>query len=242
MRTWAGVWLIVTVVALVVAEVTLRLVGLGHPVLYELSPEYGYRPRPDQHVERLHGAGVRINNLGLRAVRDWDTTTSNKVLFLGNSVTYGGSYVSDSSLFSERAVAAASGRVSGNGGVNGWGVDNIRGLIVTRGFLPARTYVSVLLEVDFHRGLAQRPPYFSTASPRFALTEALVHLRYQLPELLWPGPALESAPGARQKAEVAVRHLKEIDAFLRAKGRQHLIYISPYEAQLSGGQPRDFFS
>mgnify|MGYP001558315659 CR=1 FL=1 len=81
-------------ILLAVAEFSLRLVfGLGNPVLYCSSPLFGYRLQPNQFVHR-RGAEIRVNNLGVRADRDWDEQIENKILFLGNSVTYGGTYIS----------------------------------------------------------------------------------------------------------------------------------------------------
>src|SRR5262245_15331833 len=104
---------------LISTEIGLRMVGLGDPVIYEVNPDYGYRPRPNQMVHRFGGAIVRINNLGIRTDEDWETT-ANKVLFAGNSVTYGGSYVSNGDLFALRAVPEGYGWVGGSAGVNAW--------------------------------------------------------------------------------------------------------------------------
>src|SRR5262245_15511960 len=78
--------MVALVIGLVLMEITFRMIGLGNPVLYEVDPDYGYRPRPNQLVHRFGGATVRINNLGIRANEDWETV-SNKVLFVGDSVT-----------------------------------------------------------------------------------------------------------------------------------------------------------
>ena len=86
-------------------EVTLRKMGLGDPILYDTHSDYGYRPTPNQLVQRFSGAVVRINNLALRALDDWHTPTK-KVVFVGDSVTYGGSYVSTEDLFAVRGVPA----------------------------------------------------------------------------------------------------------------------------------------
>lgn len=169
------------VLLLVVAEIAARLIlGLGDRVLYQSSPLFGYRPQPDQLVYRRGGAEIRINNLGLRADRDWDSTRENKVLFLGNSVTYGGSYIGTTELFSPLAVEGAEGYFAGNAGVNGWGVENIHALIVGNGFTPASIYVSVLQEMDFYRGLSKLAgKAFWTHKPLFALEELLAQFHLQ---------------------------------------------------------------
>src|SRR5437764_955827 len=77
-----------------------RLTGLGRPVLFYEHPSFGYRLKPNQETWRFGGAHFKINNLGLRAESDWDASTGNKVLFLGDSVTYGGNHISNEDLFS----------------------------------------------------------------------------------------------------------------------------------------------
>src|SRR5690349_2993827 len=55
-----------TLLMLATVEVALRLLGLGHPILYDNRTTYGYRPLPDQSVRRLFGARVHVNHLGFR--------------------------------------------------------------------------------------------------------------------------------------------------------------------------------
>ena len=144
--------------------------GLGGPVLYDSSPIYGYRPLPGKEYSRFYGETIKFNNLSLRAENDWDDKRENKILFLGDSVTYGGSYIDNKELFSCLAVKDFDDYESGNAGVNGWGVENIYGLVVESNFLPAQIYVTTLPEGDFHRGLTrlQGMPIFNN-SPKKAI-------------------------------------------------------------------------
>jgi hypothetical protein len=137
-------------------EMVLRArLGLGRPVLYDSSPVYGYRPLPGGTYRRFGGARLHFNNLGLRAEGDWDDEPDGKILFLGDSVTYGGSYVDNNQLFSALATGGLPGYAAGNAGVNAWGVENIYGLVVEMGFQPAKVYVTVVPEADFYRGLVR---------------------------------------------------------------------------------------
>lgn len=221
------------------------MIGLGDPVLYEVHPDYGYRPRPNQLVRRFGGATVRLNNLGIRANENWDTA-ANKVLFVGNSVTYGGSYVSNGDLFALRAVPKDHGWVGGSAGVNAWGIENMHGLIVRHAFLPARVYVTVLVETDFYRGFSERPDFFWTAKPFSALHEIIPHVVTQVKALLhreMPSASAETAAEAqktsRETVQRALNRLTELDAFLRARGFRHLIYLSPSRANLEHTIPPD---
>lgn len=224
------------------AELVLRQAyGLGTPVLYAPHPRYGYRPRPNQTVHRK--ALVRINNLGLRG-RDWDEERGNKILFLGDSVTYGGSFITNQELFSELAVAGLDGWCSGNAGVNAWGVENVHGLIVGAGFTPAAVYVSTLPERDFFRGLMRisRLPYWCH-QPGSALEEAgyfLLHGFMRLDHCAGASSGRASPPGqGRPTLERAVQRLAQMDSYLKRRGHRHLIFISPTRAQLVHGRPRN---
>jgi hypothetical protein len=227
--------------ALVLFEETLRVgFGLGEPVLYRSSPLFGYRLQPNQLVHR-RGAEIRVNNLALRADRDWDSNIENKILFLGNSVTYGGTTVSNHELFSHRAAAKFEGYLGGNAGVNGWGIENIAALVIDDEFLPARTYVSVLQEMDFYRGLSKLAgkPLWS-CKPRFAIQELLA--AFYLDRLNEIYEEHDSFVSEREKEKTVARscaRLKALDDFLKQRGYRHLIYMSTNTKQLFENEPAD---
>ena len=231
-----GFLLAVIVVSLL--EVSLRVfLGLGNPVLYQSSPLYGYRLQVTQLVHRGAGAEIRVNNLGLRADRDWDADVNNKILFLGNSVTYGGSYISNQELFSQLAVDGLGGFIAGNAGVNGWGIENIHAFVVDFGFQPASIYVSVLQEMDFYRGLSRLAgKTLWTVKPRFALQELLYHFCSSRMENMYEGhDRFVTAREKEKTVDRAVMQLREIDDVLKSRGFVHLIYLSTNRPQLLDG-------
>ena len=94
-----------SLISLILVELYLqKIVGLGNPVIYDSSPLYGFRPLPNKEYSRFYGAKIKFNNLSLRANNDWDENPDNKILFLGDSETYGGSYNDNKELFSHLAV------------------------------------------------------------------------------------------------------------------------------------------
>lgn len=231
---------IAIMVTLLVSEWILRsLYGLGHPVIYQRDAVIGFRPRPDQTVERFGGAVISFNNLALRSRVDWDSNRDNKILFLGDSVTYGGSYIDNSELFSELAVEGWEGFIAGNAGVNGWGVHHIHALVAKTEFMPARIYVTTLIEDDFYRMLAAGSGLWQR-EPSCALEELVVH---------WMRAAIKSRQRAEDEnaleahrilaAEDSARQLKHLDETLAARGYPHLIFISPRKCQVLGGEQRD---
>lgn len=235
--TLLGVIVLFTLLTLSLLEYCAgKFFGLGKTVIYEAHSVYGYRPEPNQVVARQPKQIIKINNLGLRAQENWDLNdVQNKILFLGDSVTYGGSYLSNDELFSHLAVKHLSGYQAGNAGVNGWGVNNVHALVKEMGFVPAQIYVSLFPEGDFYRGLMRiggQP--FWTRKPKYALEELFQYGIYQIHIKKMP-PIHACLLDEKQKShivELAAKNLKELDDFLKANGKTHLIYISPSRSQL----------
>ncbi len=219
-----------------------RLMGLGNPVVYDSHPFYGYRLRPNQRVTRFGGARIRINNLGLRAEQDWEEDRSERrILFLGDSVTYGGSYISNDELFSHLVLDDLPGYQSGNAGVNAWGVENIHGLIVDYGFRPASIFVTVVPEGDFYRGLTrlQGQPFWNR-KPRSSLEELLQYFYYRQSYKKYTHWATGRSDDEKSRVvERAAEQLGEVDRVLQAEGCDHLIYISPTLSQALGLEQKD---
>ncbi|MBI5444188.1 MAG: hypothetical protein HY900_23625, partial [Deltaproteobacteria bacterium] len=234
----------------VAVELLLRTFsGLGHPPLYELSPLFGYRLKANQVIEPkrglgfLYGARVTTNNLGLRGAGHWDANPERKVLFLGDSVTYGGQYVADAQLFSSVAGRSLPGWQVGNGASNAWGVENIAGLVVDYGFCPARVVVTCVLEADFYRGLtrASSVPLW-TETPRAALQDLLMHFVWRANESRYGGsvePLIDDAAHLDRIAQRAAMRLKQMDGYLRGRGVRHLVFLLPTRSHVVEGDSPD---
>ena len=93
--------LIIIIFSIFFLELLLRIYGLGDPIIYKTNLSYRYAPSPDQSVIRMNKSKITINEKGLRATQQWDSKNLNKILFFGDSVTYGGSYIDDKDIFSE---------------------------------------------------------------------------------------------------------------------------------------------
>jgi hypothetical protein len=242
-KTIVAIVLFVASLLIGVTEIFLeKFMGLGNPVIYSSYPLYGYRPLPEKEYSRFWGAKIQFNNLGLRAETDWDENIEDKILFLGDSVTYGGSSVDDTELVSFLSVKSLGGSyISGNAGVNAWGVENVYGLIVESNFLPARVYVTTFPERDFYRGLVrmQGLPFFNK-DPGFALEELWYYFCYKQNNNRyehWQSYASEQAKTL--VVEKAVQKLKKMDVFLKERGYKHLILITPERKQVTEGVEKD---
>jgi hypothetical protein len=159
-------------------EYYLRSDGFGYPPLYESDPAVGYLLKPSQSLTRTNGCRVIINGLGMRS----PGTTRNKpkgvsrVLVLGDSVPYGGSYIDQDDIFTsvaERLLNSDGKRYEVlNAGVNALGPRNISAYVRTRG-----VYQSDMVIIYFPWGNLRRGwtnfyivPFWSN-SPRWALAE-----------------------------------------------------------------------
>lgn len=235
------IWVVLGVVALACLEWGAKQFGLGEVVVYGAHPIHGYRPLPNQDLQRFGGSRIKFNNLALRADQNWDARTDDKILFLGDSVTYGGSYIDNNELFSELAVKNLPLK-AGNAGVNGWGVLNVHALVKELEFLPANTYVSMFPEGDFYRGLTRLggQPYW-TKKADYALEELFFYGLYKLYLRKSPGlnyAALNDDEKSRL-VNLAARQLKEMDDFLKSKGFKHIVVITPSRSQALLGHPKD---
>jgi len=241
--TFMLIWLFFLLVFLVLSEVMLKqFTGLGSPVLFHKSSSFGYRLQPNQEITRFFGAHFKINNLGLRSKEDWDASVESKILFVGDSVTYGGNHISNEELFSEVAVKNLPNFQSGNAGIPNWGVENVHALIVKENFLPAEIYVSTFIEHDFYRGLTSgdNKPWISFEKPYFALQELAEfywHKFIRNPKKLNKAEREKSPPSIR--SEQAVLKLKEMDNLIKARGYSHVIFISPSLNQVLSKKQKD---
>lgn len=223
--------------------------GLGNPPLYELSPLYGYRLKAGQNIEPkggmgfLYAARLTTNNLGLRAAEDWSPDPGGKILFLGDSVTYGGQYVPDAELFSSIAGSRLPGWQVGNGGINAWGVENIVGLVKDYGFTPAEVVVTCVIEGDFYRGLtrASSLPLW-TERPHFALQDLLMNLIWRANESRY-GSSIDAV--VQDEAHLdkivdrAAKRLKALKRYLDRRGMRFFLFILPTRSQIVAGVAPD---
>ena len=174
---FALIALFIPLIILVAAtEANLRWIGLGDPLLYYVSPEFGYALQPAQKRKRLRGAFVTINRSGLRSSHEWSEKTDQKILFVGDSVTYGGSYIDDSQLFSEltctNLAQKAKGKfLCGNAGTNAYGISNMVGRLRYENYSDADVIVVTIGSGDAIRGMTRLGslPYFRLSPARTGL-------------------------------------------------------------------------
>ena len=155
--------------------------GLGNPIIYESSRIYGYTIKPNQNIHRL-GNNIIINNLGMRSTDDWGKDNRKKIIFLGDSVTYGGSIVSNEDLFSEKVCKILNNKnlnyICGNLGVNGYNLYSLVRNIRYKKFDKESFIVITIIGNNFPRLFHNviNKPFWSNKIENFlpALTEVFI--------------------------------------------------------------------
>ena len=140
-----------------ITEIYLRYLGLGSPIVYDSNYVYGYAPKKSQKKVRINNSIVSINDVGLRSLYNWsDNKNYKKIVFFGDSVTYGGSYIDDTKTFAHISCEEFKdiNIICGNAGVNAYGIHNI----IYRSKYDKRIgkiYIKIFIIVpdDFYRGL-----------------------------------------------------------------------------------------
>lgn len=163
---------IIIFVFLIISEYILKkYIGLGNPVIYKSHSLWGYAPQPNTSYKRYNKFKIRFNNIGARSNKNWNDNKIN-IIFLGDSVTYGGSYINNEQTFANLTCENQKKYLCHNFGVNAHGILNM----VARSryddkIKNADVFVFFFTTEDFSRGLVdsntahfilrQPPKYFS---------------------------------------------------------------------------------
>ncbi len=176
------------------SELILRSMGFGNPIVYRVDPQVGYYPAPHQSVHR-YGGEIHINAFGMRS-RD---ITADKpagtfrILMLGDSTLYGGSYLDQSQTYATRLEGLLNQKpgVLSNSprqvevlcmGVNGWGPQHELAYVQEFGLFHADLVMVMGPPNDAYRplhGIEQLPFFVEGHRPQFAWKEFWEHLVWQ---------------------------------------------------------------
>lgn len=137
------------------AEAALRFgLGLGDPVLIAPDPACSYITRPDQKVYRFF-VHTYINHYGMRSEEVSPVRSSGvvRVLFVGDSLTYGTTHVDQRQIFTQivhRGLPSIVHRPVEvlNASANAWAPDNEWSWVRSRGILHSNYVLLVLNDGD----------------------------------------------------------------------------------------------
>lgn len=238
------IMLVLFVVMIASAEFVAAKLGLGDPLLYNESVAVSFSLQPNQSKSRRRGAMVTIDSYGLRSLKDWSDPSDLRILFIGDSVTYGGSYNDDSEIFSEIVCrdlrdSGLSNVTCGNAGTNGYGTDNMRARLRYSSFDNEDIIVTTIISGDPTRGMAEMytMPLFSKSPQPFvpALTEATLFIldkvrnrfRFQRRSGIYREADL-------QAVEESLVNLLKTLADKQQQGKKVLLVYSPIRSEMEG--------
>lgn len=218
-------WLGCITAALLLGEWIARQgLGLGEPPLYESSPYYEYRLKPNQSVRRF-GHFFRTDSLGLRSkpLSAHRTTGQRRLLVLGDSIVWGGSQLNQD-LIATELIRHQTGWEVANVAAPSWGPANQLAFLQQHGLLDATDVVLVISSHD-----ASDVPSFKpltrildkpTHKPWSALQEAVQ--RYLLPRVLITHSTKQQgdSPSKVGSFDVATHSLSDlVDMLIRSGAR-----------------------
>lgn len=224
-------------------EIGLRVIlGLGHPILYEIDPAFGYFTQPLQHTRRLF-ARTATNGLGMRSPEfalDKPKGTL-RLMFLGDSTTYGTTEVDQDDIFVERVRKSLSTALHRpvqdfNAAANAWAISNEGGFLFSRGTYRSDYVLLVLNSGDLDQPFSRFSDISAgyTAYPRSAIGELLTRLVVLGKQHSHndAGTTVEYNPGIEQ---ANLRELSSMAQFLKAQGSGFLLVFVPFRREIAQG-------
>lgn len=142
-----GIYITITIIAsiLVILELTLRFkFGFCDALLYQSSDKYEYIAQPNQNRYRF-GAHIQTNSHSQRS--EEPDTTKMKILGLGDSVLFGGTWMDQDSL-ATTLFNQESGMQMLNISAGSWGPDNCAAYLKEKGTFDAQAMVLVCSSHD----------------------------------------------------------------------------------------------
>lgn len=156
---------------------------LGKPIKYYISPDFGYALRENQTQTRDKKNYISINNLGMRNKLNLLNENNKKIiLFFGDSVVYGGSYIDDNEIFSAKVCENLNLKKNnqffcGNYGVNAYGITNINERILSIQNKIKNDYsITLITSGNIRRGktsLSGQPFFSKEINPPFRALKEL---------------------------------------------------------------------
>jgi hypothetical protein len=221
-------------------EILLRYsLGLGHPLLFVLDPDFGSMPAPNQDIHRFF-SHIQTNAYGMRSV-DFNIVkqkNEKRILFVGDSVTFGTSYVDQrlifTSLINEYYMSnSLTPIVILNASAAGWAPSNELGYVRSKGIFDSDIVVFVLNTKDLIQPFAkyQSSPMTPTSNPYSAIGEAFD--RYIIPRIFGysipidPGSEMSDNPQVETKMSEFLSILTEEKNIVEKNGARFMIIFSP---------------
>ena len=249
----------VMIISLGAVEVGLRFLGFGGVVLFTPSKVWGFLMTPGQEVS-VYGHSIRINSLGFRGseIQDPKPLDIKRIVFIGDSVTYGGGRIKEEQLFCR--IVASLARDEGwnvevlNLSAPAWSPQNWWAYIKKHGLYEADIVVLVLPETDLARRFTTmsnvgHQSQASSLRVNNILSKFKIIFKHKIGETLdSQPPVIESAQASVASSKPKANALRKAKAKAKAKANalvvkdlRDLIGARPFLAVLipSGNLPRN---
>ena len=230
------------VLAVVVSEFSLRLgLGLGNPILIAEDPACAYILKPDQDVVRFF-VHTQINHFGMRSdeVPTERTAGALRLMFVGDSITYGTTRVDQREIFTEElhhdlpAIVHRPVEVL-NASAGGWAPDNELSYLQSRGVFQSNFVFVVLNDGD----LTQRRSTIVDVTDELPLRRPATaigelyerYIRPRMAQFIGKADAGDSIVG--NPAEVIHENLEDLDRMnelAKSQGSRLLIIYIPFRS------------
>ena len=222
------------------AEAILRFaLGLGNPVLIAADPACRYILKPDQNVYRFFGH-VSINHFGMRseAVPKQRTPGTLRVLFVGDSMTYGTTQVDQREIFSERVHTALPGIIHRpvevlNASAGAWAPANELAYLRSRGTFQADVVVLVLNDGDISQPMSSMRDV-GDALPHIKPSSAIGELyeRYLKVHIFHVKPKIDAGDSVKLDASSVVQEnlqvFDQIQQLVARSGARLVVLFVPF--------------
>jgi lysophospholipase L1-like esterase len=228
------------IVAIAACEAMLRFgLGLGNPILIQPDVACSYILKPDQDVVRFF-VHTHINRYGMRSgdLPAQRAPGAMRVMFVGDSVTYGTTRVDQRDIFTEvlrRDLPAIVHRPVEvlNASAGAWAPDNELGYLRSRGIFQSDLVLLVLNDGDLSQPrstIAQVGDDLPQRRPATAIGE--LYERYIRPRVLHLAGKQDAGDSADANASEVVReNITDLDAMnqlVTAQGARLLLVFIPF--------------
>jgi lysophospholipase L1-like esterase len=223
-----------------VSEGLLRFVlGLGNPALIAPDAACGYILKPDQKLYRFF-VHTHINHYGMRSeeVPSMRTSGTMRLLFVGDSITYGTSHVDQQQIFTEvlhrdlPAIVHHPVEVL-NVSASAWAIDNELSYVQSRGIFQSDLVLLVLNDGNVTQPratMAEVGDDFPHERPASALAE--LYARFIKPRLLHMVSHKDAGDAVGANADSTIqKNLADLDAFnklVTGAGARLVIVYTPF--------------
>ena len=225
-----------------------KYTGLGTPLIYKYSKIYGYDLLPNQEIKRL-GNNIKINNMGMRSSKDWDNNHSNSILFVGDSIPYGGSKVSNKDLFAEKTCKKITQKIKedficGNMSANGYGLFAINERIKFKEINNEKVLVITLAGSNFIRGfnhIGNQPFWGKEIENFFPATTELIFIFVDKIRNRIKYNFGEDDIYTEKKIKYYLDLMLNFKKILKDNNKPYLIFYSPEKSEINDIERYSFF-